>query len=163
MEKEFVWKMKVEGEEHTWSCLVRDTECVTYEDGRETGRLSITEPRRMQGLLQIDTETVIFGERYPFQLENGEPYIKMDGKWKRSVTSHEERIAKLIQTHKATAWMQILLGLAACAACGIRYLVQHTMGNWFIALIIGSVIIVTGIAQLVDVRNAEKEVKNGRR
>ena len=161
MAKEYIWTLKVEGEERVWKCVVHENECVTYEGDQESKHLKITNPTKKVGVLQIDTVTAVYGEMYPFQLENGEPYLMIDGKWKRSVTGHEERVHKFIRNQKITALMQIVIGIIACLACLIRYLIQNTMGNWFIALIIGSIIIVTGTAQLIDVRNAEKEIKNG--
>ena len=159
MNNEFIWTLKVDEEEHIFKCVVLENECVTYEDDVEHKHLKITNPVKKQNVLQIDTVTSVFGEQMPFQLENGVPYLQIDGKWKMSATSYAARQEKRIKDQKLIALLQLGIGAACCIACLIRYLIQSTMGSWFILLIIGSIMIVTGIAQYVDLRNVEKELK----
>lgn len=158
MNNEFVWTLKVDGEDCIWKCVVTDTECITYEGDKECKHLKITNPQKKRGVLQIDTVTTVYGEMIPFQLENGVPYLKIGGKWKLSVTSFEERKRTQLKTFKLTSLVQLGIGAVACIACLIRWIAQGSMGNWFIVLIIGSIAVVAGAYQYYDINRSAKEM-----
>ena len=67
--KQYVWELEVAGEDKTFSCVVSEDECVTYEDGVEHKHLKVMDHTCEVGVLQIDTQTKVYGDLVPFQLE----------------------------------------------------------------------------------------------
>lgn len=150
MSKEYVWTLTVDGEEKDWKCLVTDDACVIYEENVETNRLKIESKEK--NTLQIDTVISVFGKDCGFQLENNIPYIKVNGKWTMSDTTFADRQQKVIYNQKLSAKVQILIGVALCAFCLIRYLITKDMGNWWFTLVLGSMMGVTGGVQIYSIR-----------
>ena len=159
MGKEFVWTMTVDGEETPWICRVDESECVIIENGEETQRLKIENPQKKVGVLQIDSEVSVFGMKCDFQLENGIPYIKMEGKWKMSQTTFKERQDKYAYNQMVGGLAQGILGLVMCLAVLILYLVTGSTGKWWFVSILGSFMAVVGFSQWFALR---KEVKQGK-
>jgi len=156
MSKEYVWSMTVDGEEMPWICRVDDGECVIIEDGQEIQRIKIDNPEKKVGVLQIDGEVTIFGMTVPFQLENGIPYIKMEGKWKMSETTMKDRQDKYMKNQMIGGLCQMLLGAAMCIGVLILYLVTGSTGKWWFMAIMGSFMAIVGCTQWYTTR---KEVK----
>jgi len=160
MSKEFIWNLTVGDEKKVWKCVVHEDEVVTYEDDVECKHLKITNPEVRQGVLQIDTVTEIYGEDVPFQLERNIPYIKLDEHWSMSKTTYEDRKAKLIKSQKIAFILLIAIGLGACLACLIRYLIQGSMGDWWFLLILGSLMIATAFLQRYEMKTQLKALES---
>lgn len=146
--KEFIWNLLWEGEDRIFKVLVTDTECITFLGDQEHKHLKITNPVRKNKVLQIDTQTSIYGKIVPFQLENGVPYIQLDGVWKMSDTNREERIAQGKRVNTMTAWIEIGAGAALCAVLGICYYLGMNLDRWWILIPMGVMLIVGGFAGL---------------
>ncbi len=159
MSKEYVWHLLVGDEKKIWKCVVHEDEVVTYEGEEEKKHLKIMDHTVKQGVLQIDTVTKVYDMEVPFQLERNIPYIKLDNKWTMSATTFEERKQKIIQSHKLTAVMQIVIGCGMGIACLVKHLVTGDMGDWWFMLVLGSIIGITGIIQLNDIKKQLKELE----
>lgn len=150
--KEFVWTLELDGEEKIWKCVVGDTECVTYEGDVEKKHLKIMNPERKQKVLQIDTTTVVYGRQTPFQLENGVPYIQIDGEWIKSDTSIEDRLNATIQMHVRTSHWQVAAGLALFAVALARQLITGE-GDWWMLTVFGTFCILSAVMRRVRLRD----------
>lgn len=160
MSKEFIWNLTVGDEKKVWKCVVHEDEVVTYEDEMECNHLKITNPEVKQGVLQIDTVTKVYGEEVRFQLEKNIPYINLDGKWSMSKTTFEDRKAKLVKDQKLAFILLISIGVVACLACLIRWLVQGTMGDWWFLLVLGSIMIATAYIQRYEAKTQLKMIES---
>ena len=156
MGKEFVWSMVVDGESKPWICRVDETECVIIEDGQETQRIVIGNPEKKVGILQIDCEVEVYGLSCGFQLENGIPYIKMDGKWKMSETTMKDRQDKFVKTQYLGGMIQFAIGVALCLGVFVLQLVAGDTGKWWFLSIMGSFFAIVGGSQWYAAR---KEIK----
>ena len=157
MSKEYIWSMEVDGVDHTWKCVVTDTQCIFYEEEVESGRLDIVNPEKKQGILQIDDKVAVFGRECPFQLENGIPYVKIDTRWVMSDTTMVARQQKMLYNQKVTGLVQIVGAAVICAVYWV--LCQFNEGmkeNWFV-LIMASFFAVVGAGQFFTAR---KELKD---
>lgn len=150
--KEFVWTLELDGEEKIWKCVVGDTEYVTYEGDVEKKHLKIMNPERKQKVLQIDTTTVVYGRQTPFQLENGVPYIQIDGEWIKSDTSIEDRLNATIQMHVRTSHWQVAAGLALFAVALARQLITGE-GDWWMLTVFGTFCILSAVMRRVRLRD----------
>ena len=74
-----VFSIDYDGVIKKWNCVVLEKEVVAYERSKETARMQITNTERAPHVIQLDTVVNIYGEDIPFQLENGIPYVKLDG------------------------------------------------------------------------------------
>ena len=132
--------------------MVGDTECVTYEGDVEKKHLKIMNPERKQKVLQIDTTTVVYGRQTPFQLENGVPYIQIDGEWIKSDTSIEDRLNATIQMHVRTSHWQVAAGLALFAVALARQLITGE-GDWWMLTVFGTFCILSAVMRRVRLRD----------
>ena len=129
--KEYIWTLEVDGENHEFKVFVGEDECITYADGVECKRLKIMDKRQMPGLLQIDCETRVLDEVTGFQLENGIPYIKVedeegDHKWTMSDTTHEDRMQEKIRRVKREAYGYVIIAAIFFAiAIGQKIVTGH--------------------------------------
>lgn len=153
MSKEYVWPLEVEGEIVFWKCVVQDNECVTYEGDQECKRLKIMNPKMKRGVLQIDTVTRVFDEVLPFQLENGIPYLKIEGKWTVSETTRTERLEKAIRMHKRNSYVQILGGLLCILAYFLLSPAFPTMKKLWSLILFGAMLCASGIMTLINVQH----------
>ena len=159
--KEYVWELEVEGEDHEFKCLVTEDEVITYEDDREHKHLKVMDHTCMEGVLQIDCETKIFGEMTPFQLERYIPYIKLD-RWIMSDTTRDDRMAEQIQIYKNQSKWEFI--------CGVIMILVYLIGKPFVPLIdelwmltvLGIFFIASAMMRMARLRNelnAMKEAK----
>ena len=129
--KEYIWTLEVDGENHEFKVFVGEDECITYADGVECKRLKIMDKRQIEGVLQIDCETRVLDEITGFQLENGIPYIKVedeegDRKWTMSDTTHEDRLQQKIRSVKKEAYGYACIGvLFFLIALGQKLITGH--------------------------------------
>lgn len=151
--KEFVWTLDIDGEEKIWKCLVTETECVTFEGDVERKHLKVMNPVRKEKVLQIDTVTVVYGQKTPFQLENGIPYIKIDGHWKMSDTTHEDRIEQAVHIHQKHSKFEFFAGIAFFAVAIIKKLATGDLGDWWMLNVFGVFCFLSAIMRMVRLRN----------
>ncbi len=128
--KVFSWELEVDDELVIWKCEVLEHECITYEGDTVCKHLKIMDTTRKEGLLQIDTQTRVYDEVLPFQLENGIPYIKIDGEWISSDTTKEDRLQQKIQIVKKQSYGYGALGVVFLIAYAVQVLVTKSVGEW---------------------------------
>lgn len=162
--KEYVWELEINGEDHTYSCIVTETMVTTYEDGVEKKHLKVMNPECMQGVLQIDTITSVYGDQVPFQLERFIPYIKLEGKWESSDTTKQDRLEATVATYRNNSKWEIIAGILCMVATLIKTLVTGDMGDWYMLNIFGVFFIFAGISthirlkqELDAMKEAEEE------
>ena len=151
--KEFVWEIEVDDEIHEYKVFLTEDECITYEDGVECDRLPIQDKMQMEGLLQIDTKTKVFDEVLPFQLEAGIPYIKLEGYWKASDTTDEDRIQERVHMYKKQSYILVGVGLLMLLLTLVQFLVEGSIGEWPMMPIMGCFMIACAAMTLVRVKN----------
>ncbi len=151
--KEYIWILDIDNEDKIFKCLVKETECVTYEGDKEHKHLKITNPVRKNNVLQIDTVTSIYGRQIPFQLENGVPYIKIDGSWQMSETNRQDRIAQGIRVNTLSSWIQIGAGSLLTLVMLAKYFLTGDMGQWWILCVVGVMLAVSGLSNLARLKN----------
>lgn len=143
MSKEFIWgsDFKVQLDEGV---------CTTYENGVMTNRLPFDTAK---GGLQLDEVIEVRGRRVPFQLENGVPYLQLDGKWVASDTTIAERKLGLLESEKRSSMMLAFIGVFLIAVAGVMSLVRPAgVRYWLIAGLVGAALIVNGIIQYNSVK-----------
>ena len=156
--KEYIWTLEVDGENHEFKVFVGEDECITYADGVECKRLKIMDKRQIEGVLQIDCETRVLDEITGFQLENGIPYIKVedeegDRKWTMSDTTHEDRMQQKIRSVKKEAYGYACIGvLFFLIALGQKLITGH-FDEVFMIPIMGIFCFTCCGLQLVRLRN----------
>lgn len=157
MNNEYLWSMDVNGEEHSWKCVVTEKECIFFEEENETCRIEIKNPEKKQGILQIDDAVMVFGKECPFQLENGIPYVKIDERWVMSDTTMAARQQKILYNQKITGLVQIVIAVVIAVVYAVVCKFFEGMSeNWFV-LIMASFFAIVGAMQFYT---ANKEMKN---
>lgn len=146
--KEYIWKLEVNEEIREFKVFLGENECITYADGVECSRLKIQDKRQMQGLLQIDSETLVLDEIVPFQLENGIPYVKLNDEWIMSDTTLEDRIQARIFQVKKQAYMTAAIGVVVFLFVLIRFLIPDSVSEWPAAPFLGIFCIVCAVLQM---------------
>lgn len=144
--KEYVWELEINGEDHTYSCIVTETMVTTYEDGVEKKHLKIMNPECKQGVLQIDTVTSLFGEPMSFQLERFIPYIRLEDGWTSSDTTKKDRLDATVATYRKNAKAEIITGIACVLITIIKYVVTGDMGDWYMLNVFGIFFIFAGLS-----------------
>ncbi len=160
MSKEFIWNLDFDGREKIWRCILEDGHVLTYEGESQTGSIPIANPERKKDVLQIDTSITVYGQTCQFQLENGVPYLQIGGTWTCSATTFAERKEKLLKTNKTAAYVQLGMGILLALICLVIYLVQGSLGSWWILLVLGSIVAISGFVQYQDVKNRLKTLEN---
>ena len=151
--KEFVWNLDIDGQEKVWKCLVTEKECVTFEGDVECKHLKVMNPVRQEKILQIDTVTTVYGKQTPFQLENGIPYIQIDGKWKMSQTTQADRLEATVKMHQRNSKMEFFAGLAFFAVVVGKKLITGEVGDWWMLTAFGVFLWTNAIMRMIRLRN----------
>ena len=151
--KEFVWNLDIDGQEKVWKCLVTEKECVTFEGNVECKHLKVMNPVRQEKILQIDTVTTVYGKQTPFQLENGIPYIQIDGKWKMSQTTQADRLEATVKMHQRNSKMEFFAGLAFFAVVVGKKLITGEVGDWWMLTAFGVFLWTSAIMRMIRLRN----------
>ncbi len=151
--KEYVWTLEVDGEDHIYKCLVTETEVITYEDGREHKHLKIMDSTCMEGVLQIDVQTRIFGEMTDFQLERFIPYIRLDGHWVMSDTTEKDRRNEQIAIYNKSSIRECITGFLFLGALLAIKLIFGEVGEWWILSIFGILFLSSAANRTVRLRN----------
>lgn len=151
--KEYSWLLVIDGEEKLFKCLVTETEVITYEGDREHKHLKITDPTCMEGVLQIDTVTKIYGQMVDFQLERFIPYIKLEGKWAMSDTTEDDRMQEQIAIYKKQSLQETIVGIACEVVVLVKKLIVGEIGDWWMLNVFGILFIASALMRLVRLRN----------
>lgn len=158
--KEYIWRLVYGEEEHEFKCLVTETEVVTYEDGQEHKHLKITDPTCMEGVLQIDTQTKIFGDMVDFQLERFIPYIRLeDGHWHMSHTTEDDRMQEQIAIYKKQSKQETVTGIIMLAVALGKQLFTGKMDSWWILIVFGIFFISSAAYRMVRLNNEINAIK----
>lgn len=157
--KEYVWELEINGEDHTYSCIVTEEMVTTFEDGVEKKHLKIMNPECKQGVLQIDTITSLFGEPMSFQLERFIPYIKLEDGWTSSDTTKKDRLDATVAVYKKNAKWEILTGAICVAVALIKTLVTGSLGDWYMLNVFGVFFIFVGFSTKLRLKQELEAMK----
>lgn len=157
--KEYVWTLDIEGEEKIYKCLVTETEVITYEGDVEHKHLKITDPTCMEGVLQIDTKTKIYGEMIDFQLERFIPYIRLEGHWTMSETTEKDRMEEQIAIYKKQSKQETIAGIGCILVALGKQLITGDIGDWWILTVFGIFFISSALYRMVRLRNEINAIK----
>lgn len=158
--KEYTWNLLIDGEEKVFKCLVTETEVITYEEGREHKHLKIMDPTCMEGVLQIDTVTKIFGEMIDFQLERFIPYIRLEGKWTMSDTTQQDRMEEQIAIYKKQSKQEAVVGVLCELVVLAKQLVMGDVGDWWMLNVFGILFIASALLRMARLRNEINAMKD---
>lgn len=151
--KEYVWELEVDGEDKIYKVVVDEDMCTTYEGDRESKHLKVMDKTCKVGVLQIDTITSIYGQQIPFQLERYIPYIKLEGKWKMSDTTRQDRIEEGVAIHRRNSLIESVVGSLFLLAALAMFLAWGKDSDWWMMFVFGVFIIFSAITRLVRLRN----------
>ena len=151
--KEYVWTLDIDGEEKIFKCLVTETEVITYEGDREHKHLKITDSTCMEGVLQIDCQTKIYGDMVDFQLERFIPYIRLEGHWAMSDTTEKDRMDEQIAIYKKQSKQETISGIGAIAVALGKQLITGDIDDWWILIVFGIFFISSAAYRMVRLRN----------
>lgn len=156
--KMYVWELEVDRKPVLWKCFVGEDECITYEGDQECKRLKIMNKEQKQGVLQIDTQTRVWDDIVPFQLENGVPYIKLENedgekKWRMSDTTREDRLQAQIRKVKKEAYMTCGVGAFFLLCWVVQILMTGSLGEWPIMPVMAVFCVVSAAMNMVRLKN----------
>lgn len=150
---EHIFRLDYDGMIKIWKCVVLEDEVVTYEGDVEKKHLKIMNKERAPQVIQIDTVTSIYGEQIPFQLENGFPFIKLQGEWVSSDTFDVAKRNAAAKMYKRQAFQQAGFGIFLLLALLIIKLVWKDIGDLWILTVFGILFISSGAYTMVRVHN----------
>ena len=153
MTKEYIFTLEVDDEEVIWKCIVGENDCVTYEGDVECERFTLTTSERKPHVLQLDTKAKVYDDVLPLQVENGMPFIKIEGKWIASDTTEEDRIQANILKYKKESYLIGSVGVAMLIYFLIDTLIHGGIQGWPIAPVLGVFCLSAAAYTLVRVRN----------
>lgn len=157
--KEYVWTLVIDDEEKIYKCLVTETEVITYEGDVEHKHLKITDPTCMEGVLQIDTKTKIYGDLVDFQLERFIPYIRLDGHWVMSDTTEKDRMNEQIAIYKKQSKQETVAGICSILIVLAKQLITGDIGDWWMLTVFGIFFISSAAYRMVRLRNEINALK----
>lgn len=150
---EHIFSLEYDGVIKEWKCVVLENEVVTYEGDVEKKHLKIMNKERAPQVLQIDTVTSIYGELIPFQLENGVPFLKLEGEWVPSDTFTVAKREAAVKMYRKNSFQQIAVGTVMLLVMMIIWLVKKDLGDFWILSVFGIFFISSGGLTLVRVHN----------
>lgn len=151
--KEYIWRLVYGEEDREFKCLVTETEVITFEDGVEHKHLKITDPTCMEGVLQIDTKTKIFGDMVDFQLERFIPYIRLeDGNWHMSHTTEDDRMQEQIGIYRKQSKWETYTGIALILISVAEWIIRGEMVDLWIFMVFGIFFISSAIYRLARLK-----------
>lgn len=148
-----VFSIDYDGVIKKWNCVVLENEVVTYERSKETGRIKITNKEVAPHVIQVDTVVNIYGEEIPFQLENGFPFIQLEGEWVASDTFTEAKREAAIKMHKRSSKQEAIAGGILLAAMLVIWLVTGALDDWWILSVFGIFFLSSSAMRMVRLRN----------
>ncbi len=163
---EHIFSIDYDGVVKEWKCVVLENEVVTYEDGVEKKHLKIMNKERAPQVLQIDTVTSIYGEMIPFQLENGIPFIKLQGEWISSDTFDVAKRNAAVKMYRRQSKQEAICGAACLLVVLAKQLITGDIDNWWMLGIFGMFFISSAAlrigrlqSELNIIKNAEMEAE----
>lgn len=150
---EHIFRLDYDGVIKVWKCVVLEDEVVTYEGDKECKHLKIMNKERAPQVLQIDTVTAIYGEQIPFQLENGFPFIKLQGEWVSSDTFDVAKRNAAARMYKRNSLYQAIAGAVLLLALFIIWLVKKDVGDMWILSVFGIFLLSSAGFTMVRVHN----------
>ena len=153
MNKEYIFTLEVDDEKVIWKCVVTDTECITYEGDTECQRFQLTTQERKPHVLQLDTKANVLGDVLPFQVENGMPFIKIDGSWVCSDTTNEDRIQARVLKYKKESYLIGTAGICFFIYFFIEMFVLKIASDFPISPIMGIFCLSSAAYTMIRVRN----------
>ena len=153
MTKEYIFTLEVEDEEVIWKCIVSDDKCVTYEGDEKCEEFTLTTQERKPHVLQLDTKAKVYDDVLPLQVENGMPFIKIEGNWVASDTTEEDRIQARILKYKKESYIIGGIGVAMLIYYLINVLFFGGAQEWPIAPVLGIFCLSAAAYTMVRVRN----------
>lgn len=157
--KEYVWELDVGGEDKIFKCVVTDDECITYEGDVEHKHLKVMDHTCEVGVLQIDTQTKVYGDLVPFQLERYIPYIKLDGKWIMSDTTKKDRMEEQIAIYKKQSKQECTAGIGCLLVVLAKQLLMGGIGDWWMLIVFGIFFMSSAAYRMVRLRNEVNAIK----
>lgn len=151
--KEYIWELEIDGVDRIFKVVVEEDMCTTYLDDQEQKHLKVMDKTCKVGVLQIDTVTSINGYQIPFQLERYIPYLKLDGKWKMSETTRQDRIEEAVTIHRRNSKIEAIGGALFLAAAAVWFLIGGRDSDWWMICILGIFILSSSIYRMVRLRN----------
>lgn len=153
MTKEYIFTLEVEDEEVIWRCIVSDDKCVTYEGEVKCEEFTLTTSERKPHILQLDTKAKVYDEVLPLQVENGMPFIKIEGRWVASDTTEEDRIQANVLKYKKESYMIGGVGVAMLIYFLIDVIIAGGVKDWPIAPVLGIFCLSAAAYNMVRLRN----------
>lgn len=153
MTKEYIFTLEAKGQKYIWKCVVSDDKCVTYEGDVECETFMLTTQERKPHVLQLDTVAKVYNETIPLQVENGMPFLKLDGKWEASDTTEEDRLQAMILKYKKEAYLYGLLGLGFILFFVIDKLFLGWVSDMPMAMVLGIFCISCGGITMIRLKN----------
>ncbi len=113
MTKEYIFTMSFDDGDYfkEWKCVISDDKCVTYAEGVQCETFRLDTSERKPHVIQLDTQAKVFDEVLPLQVENGMPFLMMDGRWVCSDTTDEDRMVANIRKYKKESYVYALIGI----------------------------------------------------
>ena len=153
MTKEYIYKLEIYGEEVIWKCVISDDTCMTYEGDTLCETFQLDTSERKPHVIQLDTKAKVFQEVLPLQVENGMPFLKMDGKWVCSNTTDEDRLQANLRKHKRGAYFYVLVGIAMLIFNGLDRRYFHLTDELPIFIVMGIFSITSGVGTMIRLKN----------
>lgn len=148
-----VFSLEYDGVIKKWNCVVLEDEVVTYERSKETGRIKLNTKERAPHVLQVDTVVNIYGEEIPFQVENGYPFIQLEGEWVASDTFTEAKREAAIRMHKRSSRQEAIAGGILLGAMAVIWAVTGSLDDWWILSVFGIFMLSSAGFRMVRLRN----------
>ena len=142
-----------------WNCVVLEDEIVCYERSKETARIKLESKEIAPHVIQLDTTVNIYGEEIPLQVENGYPFIQLEGDWVPSDTFEEARREAAVKMHKRSSLQEAIAGVALLAALLVIWLVSGDINDWWILSVFGIFMLSSAGYRMVRLRNELLAIK----
>ena len=154
-----VFSIDYNGEIKKWNCVVLENEVVAYERSKETARMKLTNKECAPHVIQLDTVVNIYGEDIPFQVENGFPFIKLEGEWVSSDTFTEAKREAAIKMHKRSSKQEGIMGALLLIGMFAMWLINGDLGEWWILSVFGIFFLSSAGMRMVRLRNELMAIK----
>lgn len=156
---EHIFSIDYDGVIKKWKCVVLENEVVTYEGDEEKKHLKIMDKTRAPQVLQIDTVTSIYGEQIPFQLENGVPFIQLEGEWVASDTFQAAKQAAAVRMYKKYSLQEVITGVVCLAiVLGIK-LIAGDIGDGWMLMVFGLFFCGSAALRMVRLHNELQAIR----
>ena len=158
MTKEYIFTMAFDDGDYEkqWKCVVYDDKCVTYNENEQCQTFRLENKERAPHVIQLDTEAKVFDEVLPLQIENGIPFLKMDGRWECSDTTDEDRLQANIVKYRKESYFYAALGIAMILFQLIDWAFLSISGDMPMFIVLGIFSISCGAITMVRLNNEMK-------